>query len=61
MSFTFAQKARVEFIHGARSDSLRIADRKHLCLANSQGIEAGYAGAALLARIRIVQPVIVNK
>src|SRR5271165_1877013 len=55
------QKARVELIHRHLSQNLCIAQREHLRLPDSQGIETWYAGAALSARIWVIEPVIVDE
>ena len=56
-----AKEPNVELVDGRSAQSFSVADREHLSLADRECIKAGYARAALTARIGIIQTVIINE
>ncbi len=56
-----SNQAGVEFIHCARAQDPCVAQREKLRSADREGIESGNARAALAARIRIIQSVVVEE
>ncbi len=51
----------MKFVHGGSAQYLGVRQRDHLRLADREGVEARNAGAALAARIRVVQTVIIDE
>ncbi len=56
-----ANNAHMKFVHGRRTEDFRVAERDQLRSPDGQCVETGDAGAALLAGIRVVQPVIIEE